>query len=118
MALKKRCLRYQRLTKTAEALIAVGLSLGHQHAACEARAVLRCSRGLSAKDVVSRAWRKVKTDWRTPGAPAALLMRDIVRLILDGTVITTRLDRKAQNISVLGCHWRCVVMGRKYCFPS
>jgi transposase-like protein len=49
---------------------------------------------------VSRAWRKVKVD-RDAWAARSLADEDIVRLILDGTVIRTRLDRKATNISVL-----------------
>ena len=50
--------------------------------------------------MVSRAWRKVKVDWDAWCA-RSLADEDIVRLILDGTVIKTRLDRKATNISVL-----------------
>lgn len=50
--------------------------------------------------MVSRAWRKVKVDWDAWCA-RDLTGEDIVRLILDGTVIKTRLDRRATNISVL-----------------
>ena len=50
--------------------------------------------------MVSRAWRKVKVDWDAWSA-RDLPDEEIVRLILDGTVIKTRLDRKATNISVL-----------------
>ena len=53
-----------------------------------------------SKDVVSRAWRKVKVDWDA-WSTRNLADEDVVRLILDGTVIRTRLDRKATNISVL-----------------
>ena len=49
---------------------------------------------------MSRAWRKVKVDWDA-WCSRGLADEDIVRLILDGTVIKTRLDRKATNISVL-----------------
>jgi transposase-like protein len=42
----------------------------------------------------------VKVD-RDAWAARSLADEDIVRLILDGTVIRTRLDRKATNISVL-----------------
>ena len=49
---------------------------------------------------MSRAWRKVKVDWDA-WVTRSLADDDIVRLILDGTVIRTRLDRKATNISVL-----------------
>ena len=65
-----------------------------------ASALFALFKGAVGKDVVSRAWRKVKTDWDAWCA-RSLADEDIVRLILDGTVITTRLDRKAQNISVL-----------------
>lgn len=56
--------------------------------------------GAVSKGVVSRAWRKAKVDWDTLVA-RNLANEDIVRLILNGTVIKTRLDRKATNISVL-----------------
>jgi transposase-like protein len=56
--------------------------------------------GAIGKDVVSRAWHKVQTDW------AAWQKRDlsqdgIVRLILDGTVVRVRLDKRATGLSVL-----------------
>jgi len=52
------------------------------------------------KDVVSRTWRKVKMDWDAWNT-RDLAGQDIVRLILDGTVVRVRLDRKATNISLL-----------------
>ena len=55
--------------------------------------------GEVSKDVVSRAWRKVKVDWDALVA-RDLADEDIVPLILDGAVIKTRLDRKATNVSV------------------
>lgn len=73
--------RYKRLTRKAEALFGL-------------------FEGAVSKDVVRRAWRKVKVDWDAWCA-RSLAGEDIVRLILDGTVIRTRLDRKATNISVL-----------------
>ncbi len=42
----------------------------------------------------------MKVDWDA-WSGRSLAGEDIVRLILDGTVIRTRLDRKATNISVL-----------------
>ena len=57
--------------------------------------------GAVGKDVVSRAWRKVKTDWDAWSA-RNLGEEDIVRLILDGTVIKTRIDRKATNLGAGG----------------
>lgn len=50
--------------------------------------------------MVSRAWRKVKTDWEAWCA-RSLVEEAIVRLILGGTVVKTRIDRKAASISVL-----------------
>jgi putative transposase len=50
--------------------------------------------------VVSRTWRKVRTDWDA-WTRRDLSGEDIVRLILDGTVVRVRLDRKATSISLL-----------------
>ena len=52
------------------------------------------------KDTVSRTWRKVKRDWDAWNA-RSLADEPIVRLILDGTVVRVRLDRKATAISLL-----------------
>jgi putative transposase len=91
--------RYQRLTKKAEALIAAVYLAGTNTRRVK-RAPFGLFEGAVSKDVVSRAWRKVKVDWDAWGT-RSLADEDIVRLILDGTVIKTRLDRKATNISVL-----------------
>ena len=91
--------RYQRLTRTAEALIAA-VYLSGTNTRRVKRALFGLFDGAVSKDVVSRAWRKVKVDWDAWCA-RSLADEDIVRLILDGTVIKTRLDRKATNISVL-----------------
>ena len=64
------------------------------------RALFGLFDGAVSKDVVSRAWRKVKTDWQA-WCGRSLADEDIVRLILDGTVVKTRIDRKATAISVL-----------------
>jgi hypothetical protein len=66
----------------------------------------RVQRGLAVpfrsavgKDMVSRARRKVKADgdaWRRRD----LAGEDIVRLILDGTAVTVRLDHKATSLSL------------------
>ena len=50
--------------------------------------------------MVSRTWRKVKTDWEAWNR-RDLAGEDVVRLILDGTVVRVRLDRKATAISLL-----------------
>jgi len=91
--------RYQRLTKKAEALIA-SVYLAGTNTRRVKRALYGLFHGAVGKDVVSRAWRKVKVDWDAWVA-RSLIDEDIVRLILDGTVIKTRLDKKATNISVL-----------------
>jgi hypothetical protein len=52
-----------------------------------------------SRNVVSRAWRKVQADgdaWRRRD----LAGEAIVRLILDGTAVTVRLDRKATSLSL------------------
>lgn len=91
--------RYRRLTKKAEALIAAVYLAGTNTRRVK-RALFGLFEGAVSKDVVSRAWRKVKVNWDAWCA-RGLAEEDIVRLILDGTVIKTRLDRRATNISVL-----------------
>jgi len=91
--------RYRRLTKKAEALIAAVYLAGTNTRRVK-RALVGLFDGAVGKDVVSRAWRKVKVDWDA-WCTRSLADEDIVRLILDGTVVKTRLDKKATNISVL-----------------
>jgi hypothetical protein len=64
------------------------------------RALAALFGGAVGKDTVSRVWRKVKTDWEAWNA-RSLVEEPIVRLILDGTVVRVRLDRKATSISLL-----------------
>src|SRR4030088_3615945 len=52
------------------------------------------------KDTVSRVWRKVKGDWDAWNA-RSLTDEPIIRLILDGTVVRVRLDKKSTSISLL-----------------
>ncbi|WP_026756657.1 IS256 family transposase [Sediminimonas qiaohouensis] len=91
--------RYQRLTKRAEALIA-SVYLSGTNTRRVKRALFALFKGAVSKDVVSRAWRKVKVDWDAWCA-RSLVDEDIVRIILVGTVIKTRIDKRATNISVL-----------------
>ena len=84
--------RYRRLTKKAEALIAAVYLAGTNTRRVK-RALFGLFEGAVSKDMVSRAWRKVKVD-RDAWCARSLADEDIVRLILDGTVIKTRLDRK------------------------
>ena len=97
---KSRTLRtYQRRTLAADALIA-GCYLAGTNTRRVRRALGALFAGAVGKDTVSRVWRKVKSDW---DAWNARLLADepIVRLILDGTVVRVRLDRKATAISLL-----------------
>ena len=97
---KSKVLRtYQRRTLVADALIASAYLAG-----TNTRRVRRALKALFAegigKDVVSRVWRRVKSDWDAWNA-RSLAEEPIVRLILDGTVVRVRLDRKATSISLL-----------------
>ncbi len=100
--------RYARMTRQVEALIA-GAYLSGTNTRRVKRALAALFGGAMGKDVaqiavqfrwVSRTWRKVKTDWDAWNK-RDLAGEDIVRLILDGTVVRVRLDRKATNISLL-----------------
>ncbi len=91
--------RYARRTRQVEALIA-GAYLAGTNTRRVQRALAALFRGAVGKDVVSRTWRKVKTDWEA-WCRRDLAAEDVVRLILDGTVVRVRLDRKATSISLL-----------------
>ncbi|MDR9395773.1 MAG: IS256 family transposase [Roseovarius sp.] len=91
--------RYRRLTRKAEALIARAYLAGTNTRRVK-RALSTLFAGAVGKDVVSRAWRKVKTDWEA-WAARDLAGEDIVRLILDGTVVKARIDKKATAIPIL-----------------
>jgi len=97
---KSKTLRaYQRRTKAADALIASTYLAGTNTRRVR-RALAALFGGAVGKDTVSRVWRKVKTDWEAWNA-RSLANEPIVRLILDGTVVRVRLDRKATSISLL-----------------
>ena len=90
---------YQRRTKAADALIA-GAYLAGTNTRRVRRALKAVFGGEISKGVVSRTWRKVKGDWDAWNA-RSLTDEPIVRLILDGTVVRVRLDKKATSISLL-----------------
>jgi putative transposase len=90
---------YQRRTIAADAVIAATYLAGTNTRRVR-RALTALFRGAVSKDTVSRTWRKVKTDWDAWNA-RSLADEPIVRLILDGTVVRVRLDRKATAISLL-----------------
>ena len=97
---KSQALRaYQRRTLAADALIASSYLAGTNTRRVR-RALAALFGGAVGKDTVSRTWRKVKSDWDAWNA-RSLADEPIVRLILDGTVVRTRLDRKATAISLL-----------------
>ncbi len=97
---KSKALRaYQRRTLVADALIA-SCYLAGTNTRRVRRALGALFAGTVGKDTVSRVWRKVKSDWDAWNA-RSLAEEPIVRLILDGTVVRVRLDRKATSISLL-----------------
>jgi putative transposase len=97
---KSQALRaYQRRTVAADAVIA-GTYLAGTNTRRVRRALAALFGGAIGKDTVSRVWRKVKSDWDAWNA-RPLADEPIVRLILDGTVVRVRLDRKATSISLL-----------------
>jgi transposase-like protein len=97
---KSQALRaYQRRTLAADALIASTYLAGTNTRRVR-RALAALFGSAVGKDIVSRTWRKVKTDWEAWNV-RPLAGEPIVRLILDGTVVRVRLDRKATAISLL-----------------
>jgi transposase-like protein len=90
---------YQRRTLAADALIASTYLAGTNTRRVR-RALAALFGGTVGKDTVSRTWRKVTSDWDA-WSTRALDGEPIVRLILDGTVVRVRLDRKATSISLL-----------------
>jgi putative transposase len=91
--------RYARMTRQVEALIA-GAYLSGTNTRRVRRALGALFKGAVGKDVVSRTWRKVQTDWQA-WCHRSLAEEEVVRLILDGTVVRVRLDSKATSISLL-----------------
>jgi putative transposase len=90
---------YKRLTRRAEALIA-GAYLAGTNTRRVRRALGTLFGGAVGKDTVSRAWRKVQSDWQA-WQKRDLTHDDIVRVILDGTVVKVRLDKRSTGIAVL-----------------
>jgi transposase-like protein len=91
--------RYARMTKQVEALIA-GAYLSGTNTRRVRRALAALFKGAVSKDTVSRVWRKVQADWQA-WCRRSLADEDVVRLVLDGTVVRVRLDRQATSISLL-----------------
>jgi putative transposase len=91
--------KYQRLTPRAWGLIASAYLAGVNTRRVR-RALGSLFGGAVSKDTVSRAWHKVQTDF-VVWNQRSLAQEPIVRLILDGTVVKVRLDRKATTLSIL-----------------
>src|SRR2546423_3640179 len=90
---------YQRRTRTADALIASAYPSGTNTRRVR-RALAALFGGSVGKDTVSRVRRKVKSDWDAWNT-RSFAEEPIIRLILDGTVVRVRLDRKATVIVLL-----------------
>ena len=90
---------YRRRTKEVDALIA-GSYLAGTNTRRVGRALASLFRGAVSKDTVSRVWRKIRGDWDAWNK-RDLKTEDIIRVILDGTVVRVRVDRKATAISLL-----------------
>jgi putative transposase len=90
---------YRRLSRRAEALVAQAYLAG-----VNTRRVRRALAGLFAgrvgKDAVSRAWRRARSAWEA-WRERDLAGEDVVRLILDGTAVKVRLDKRVAAISLL-----------------
>jgi transposase-like protein len=90
---------YKRLSHRAEALIAqaylAGMNTRRVH-----RALGSLFAGQVGKDMVSRAWQRTRSAWEA-WQQRDLAGEGIVRLILDGTVVKVRLDKRATAISLL-----------------
>ncbi len=97
--------RYGCRPRHVEALIAAA-DLSDTNTRRVQRALAARFRGAVGKDVVSRAWRKLKVDWQA-WSRRDLQGEDIVRLILDGTVVKIWLDdRKGDADLSAGGPWR------------
>src|SRR5258708_7153382 len=90
---------YQRRTRAADALIA-GAYLSGTNTRRVRRALAALFGGAVGKDTVSRVWRKVQSDWDAWNN-RSLADEPIVRLILGGTVVRVRLDKKSTPYSPL-----------------
>jgi putative transposase len=90
---------YKRLSHRAEALIAQAYLAGMNTRRVR-RALGSLFAGKVGKDMVSRAWQRTRSAWEA-WQKRDLAGEGIVRLILDGTVVKVRLDKRATAISLL-----------------
>ena len=90
---------YKRLSHRAEALIAQAYLAGMNTRRVR-RALGSLFSGKVGKDMVSRAWQRTRSAWEA-WQKRDLAGEGIVRLILDGTVVKVRLDKRGTAISLL-----------------
>src|SRR3954449_11208736 len=107
---------YRRLSRRAEALVAQAYLAG-----ANTRRVRRALAGLFAgrvgKDAVSRAWRRARSAWEA-WRERDLAGEDVVRLILDGTAVKVRLDKRATAISLSWSRSASAATARRWCSRS
>ena len=103
--------RYARMTKQVEALIASAYLAGTNTRRVK-RALAALFKGAVSKDIVSRVWRKVKTDWET-WTRRNLAGEDMVRLILDGDSV-----KPTYCIGFLGGTTCCRLTRSQQCQPG
>ena len=81
--------RYVRMTKQVEAMIAGAYLSGTNTRRVGRCTRARCSGGRVGKDVVSRTWQKVQTDWEA-WCRRSLAEEDVVRLRRRPTEVASR----------------------------
>jgi transposase-like protein len=100
--------RYARMAKQLEALIA-GAYLSGTNTRRVRDALKALFKGAVSKDTVSRVSRNVQTDWEA-WCHRSLVNENVVRLILDGTVVRRRRSRCwwswASGATARNCCWR------------
>jgi len=104
--------RYARMTRQVEALIA-GAYLSGTNTRRVRRALGALFKGAVGKDVVSRTWRKVQTDWQA-WCHRSLAAEDIVRLILVSCPIDNLTNCRDLPQDFIGCggpdEWLCAAV--------
>jgi putative transposase len=89
----------RRLTKNAEALIVATYLCGVSTRRCQVALAQALGPGIS-KDMVSRCLASLKPEWEA-FQKRDLSSEGIVRLVLDGTWIDVRMDRKSTKMTIL-----------------
>ena len=106
--------RYARMTRQVEALIA-GAYLSGTNTRRVKRALTALFGGAVGKDVVSRTWRKVRTDWEAWNK-RDLAGEDVVRLILDAPSCAYGSTARPPTSRCWSCSGRAGT-ARRCCWP-